>query len=48
MTFFRPLLDFFRQLWFALDTGHAIRHGAPISDTARRYTMTTPDHPVAA
>lgn len=40
MTLFRPFLDLVAQLWFALDTANAIRHGRPISERARAHTMT--------
>lgn len=43
MNFFRPAVDFARQIWFAIDTANALRHGAPVSDNARRYCMTAPD-----
>lgn len=43
MNFFRPAVDFVRQIWFAIDTANALRHGAPVSDNARRYCMTAPD-----
>lgn len=42
MALFRPAFDFIRQLWHAIDTASALRHGAPVSDQARRYCMTTP------
>lgn len=40
MTPFRPFLDLVAQLWFALDTASAVRHGKPVSERARVYCMT--------
>ena len=37
---FRPFLDLVAQLWFALDTASAVRHGKPVSEQARVYCMT--------
>lgn len=37
----RPAIDLVRQLWYALDTASALRHGAPVSERARQYTMAT-------
>lgn len=48
MTFFRPAIDIARQMWCAIDTANALRHGAPISDSARRYCMTQPEFEVRA
>ncbi|MCD2262228.1 hypothetical protein K3888_05880 [Dietzia aurantiaca] len=42
MSPFRPFIDLLAQLWFALDTASAVRHGKPVSDRARAYCMT--DH----
>ena len=38
----RPAIDLIRQLWYSLDTASALRHGAPISERARQYTMAAP------
>ena len=37
---FRPFLNLVAQLWFALDTASAVRHGKPVSERARAYCMT--------
>ncbi|MGW8590210.1 hypothetical protein ACWIFB_03110 [Dietzia sp. NPDC055340] len=42
MSPFRPFIDLLAQLWFALDTASAVRHGKPVSERARVYCMT--DH----
>lgn len=47
MTPFRPFLDLLAQLWFALDTANALRHGNPVSDRARAYCMDTSPRTVA-
>lgn len=36
---FRPLIDILAQLWFAVDTASALRHGNSISPKARAYCM---------
>ena len=36
---FRPFLDLVAQLWVALDTASAVRHGKPVSERARAYCM---------
>ena len=45
MTPFRPLTRFLAQLWFALDTASALRHGGVVSDRARTLCMNEPSHP---
>lgn len=39
MTPFRPLTQYLAQLWFALDTASALRHGGVVSDRARSLCM---------
>lgn len=39
---FRPLTRFLAQLWFALDTASALRHGGVVSDRARTLCMNEP------
>ena len=41
---FRPLTRFLTQLWFALDTASALRHGGAVSDRARTLCMNEPGH----
>ncbi len=36
---FRPLIDLLAQLWFAVDTASALRHGNTVSPKARAYCM---------
>lgn len=40
---FRPLTRFVAQLWFALDTASALRHGGVVSDRARSLCMNKQD-----
>ncbi|WP_159149761.1 hypothetical protein [Dietzia lutea] len=50
MTLFRAARDVIAQLWFALDTASALRHGKPVSERARMYCMnnTAPGRPEAS
>lgn len=48
MAFFRPLFTFTRQLWFALDTANALRHGGAVSAGAQRHCMAQPTELPAA
>lgn len=40
MSPFRPFIDLFAQLWFALDAASALRRGKPVSARARAHCMT--------
>ena len=48
MAFFRPTFDFIRQMWHALDTASALRHGASVSERARLYCAAPPTQQVSA
>ena len=42
MAFFRHTFNFARQIWYAIDTASALKHGAPASEKARRHTAAKP------
>lgn len=48
MSPFRPFVDLFTQLWLAIDTANALRHGNPVSERARVYCMAESTRTVAA
>ena len=39
---FRPVINFARELWFALDTASALFRGGTASEEARRYISDKP------
>lgn len=44
MTPLRPFINLAAQLWYALDTANAVRHGNPVSDRARFHCMSDSAH----
>lgn len=39
MSVFRAIANFVREIWWAIDTSNALRHGMPVSEKARQYCM---------